>query len=1481
MYEMTSAQKQIASLAAVADPESLVIDATGIVATMTSLSSARVEQILMDVIENNDAFRLNIVADGPHVRQRFHASPPRNIEVLEFSNREEFESWRNDADRRPIPMSGSPWFLSGVIIGGSQVGLRVRMHHMISDAYSVALVMGDFRHRVLDVDNERANVERGSFERCIAEHVAYLNSDRFAQDRDHWISELSTKTVTLPWPASKVEDNHVARESFQLDDELIERLVKFCNEQNTRPSSVLMACCAHLLAGGGRDDWMAVGTTLHGRHSRNERISVGMLVNTVPVLLGISGIASLVDAVDAIDAQRAQAIRRNRFNFTQMRQTIGDQGGAVAGLCDLIVNDMTMRTESGYESEIFWRNSGVQRNPMTISVVDWNGTGRFSLDYDYRTSLFSHGDILHFHGRMVAVLRAVLQDPSAPMRVHPRLSEEDQAALALLNTDRHVGFPTDATVLSLWEEQIRLSGDRVAVIGEANRLTYLQVDRKADDIAHALIGHGVRAGDYVALIGARTPELVCAIIGIVKTGAVYVPVDADYPADRISYILDDCGAAVVVSMVDCDVDLGDYHHLNISDVQVESDHVPVAIHGAPTDDLYVIYTSGTTGKPKGVRVNHKNVVRLLHNQAFPFKFSSNDVWMLFHYYGFDFSVWEMYGALLYGGTLVVPTREQTRDPEALNDLMRTNKVTVLNQVPSSFYALSGFLDRETCSRLRYVIFGGEALDESRIASWVSVNSHVDVVNMYGITETTVHVTYKFVESGGGNGSSKRNVGRPLPTTGVVILDGEVPSGIGEVGEICVYGEGVSNGYLNRDLVTRERFVFIPWLNETVYRSGDLGSLDAQGTIEYFGRMDSQVKINGHRIELGEIDATLRSYQGVVDCAVLGPEGELSGIQAYFVSHGKASVPDVEQYLRERLPRYMLPAHYLDVESIPLTTNGKLDSRALRSWIARPSQVQLDNTETGLERLLIEVYEHVLGVEDIGAEEDFHALGGDSIKSMMIVSRLRDHGYHVKPHEIQSLSTISRVAEACAKIEKQAGRFDIEPFGEVDSTPIVHDFWQLRSDDASHHNQSLLLEFSKDIAMETLANAWAEVVKTHPILRAHCRGASLYVPASYAEESFVLNITDVFAADEARALLSEMNRSFDILQPPLIRATVARTGDRNFLLLAAHHLVIDGVSWRILLRDLSRALQDPEGWCIYSASTSSTPYRGWARSLTEFVSQPEFEVHRQHWSRVHNQLREASNTAETVALNDATLATLALPASRVDEVATFCRASYGMDFGQTLTAIVCIGMAEWIGSNRIVLEVENHGRIDLGLGVEVADTIGWFTTTYPVVLKLSDDLSVSLIECKDRLSASAKYAVGDGLMRMLDVSIERYVADLTFNYLGDIKELAGEHQPFEVVDLMPADVRSPNEQLRSRMVIDGFRHDSVIEFRIALDGRSYHADINSFGPTLEKALTRIADLGTICDGSITTATDVGADELSADAWLALAGAYGEEAMHDGK
>lgn len=778
------------------------------------------------------------------------------------------------------------------------------------------------------------------------------------------------------------------------------------------------------------------------------------------------------------------------------------------------------------------------------------------------------------------------------------------------HTARNLSSPLQGrtdVVHSLVECQAELRPDAVAVVCDDERLSYRELNARANQVAHRLQRDGVGPETMVGIYMERSVRTIVGILGILKAGGVYVPIDLQYPKDRVAFILENSGAkALVTDGEDREVTAefkGAVVRLseNYSDVASESaENLTTKVEGK--DAAYVIYTSGSTGRPKGVIVTHHNVVRLFTATEHWYHFSDRDVWTVFHSFAFDFSVWEIWGALFYGGTTVVVPYRISRSPELFYDLLAREGVTVLNQTPSAFRQLI-WAEKNAAKRhqlkLRYVIFGGEALELQSLRPWYE--SHPDnaplLVNMYGITETTVHVTYRPIRLADVQANLGSVIGESIPDLTIQLFNEKLePAGVGEPGEIFVGGEGVARGYLNRPELNAERFILKG--GERLYRSGDLARRMENGDLEYLGRIDHQVKIHGFRIELGEIESVLNSHAGLRESAVIADDstGE-KRLVAYVVSrNGKPPVNELREFAGRRLPAYMVPAKFIFLDTMPLTVNGKVDRKALPAPdTARPNlQTQYVAPRNEKEKILTEIWQNVLRVDQIGVLDNFFELGGDSIRSIQVLARAQEKGVGFSLQRLFRQPTIEALANTTDQNDDQleTNRAVFAGISETDRAKIpadVEDAYKmaglqsgmifhsdLDKESAIFHDVfsfRLELPYNRDV----LQKAVERLVQRHTIFRTsfHLEGFSEALQLVHKNVSvpFVEEDLRAWAPEDQRERLigfveKEKRNRFDWTQAPMMRLQVQRYSDKTFqFIVSFHHIIMDGWSLAMMLTEL--------------------------------------------------------------------------------------------------------------------------------------------------------------------------------------------------------------------------------------------------------------------------------------------------------------------------
>jgi amino acid adenylation domain-containing protein len=746
-------------------------------------------------------------------------------------------------------------------------------------------------------------------------------------------------------------------------------------------------------------------------------------------------------------------------------------------------------------------------------------------------------------------------------------------------------FPYVESVVDVFERQAAARADAVAIRCERRDLGYSELNARANQLAHHLRARGLDREARVAICLERGLELPIAILGTLKAGCAYVPIDLDVPRERVRHILDDSGVAVLLTSTACDPGAPGIARILVDELDLSREpatdpRLPIAA----SDAAYVIYTSGSTGLPKGVVVEHGNLIRLFRATEHWYGFDADDVWTLFHSYAFDFSVWEMFGAWLYGGRLVIVPRSCARSAEQFYQLLVDEGVTVLNQTPSAFRQLVVVDERQRAELpdLRYVIFGGEALDFHALAPWFARHRRPRLVNMYGITETTVHVTYRPVEPAEARPGQRSFIGAPIPDLQLFVLDHRgrrVPPGI--AGELHVAGAGVARGYHARPELTAARFVTGRF--GRLYRSGDVGRFDAHGELEYLGRADLQVKVRGYRIELGEIEAALRTHPEVRDAVVIAGRDSIGGVRliAYaVVTELPGPTPQaLHEHLARTLSAYMIPSGFVNLERLPLTANGKLDARALPAPVGAVT-IGSDEPRSEIERRVAEVFCEVLQLPRVGIHDDFFDLGGHSILALRLVDRL--HGaLHVRI-SLRTLfagPTVARLAEVLGEGRPLAPHVErvIAPGAatELVASAWQHSLWQQQLRDPYNAfltvDAGVVLHGPLDVG--ALADAVDCVVARQQALRMRFveRRGVLYARIVPPQRGALI-VSDVVAESRGAAVEActrLVAEPFDLVVGPAFRAGLVRFGPQSHVLgFAASHMVTDGSSIGVWFSELA-------------------------------------------------------------------------------------------------------------------------------------------------------------------------------------------------------------------------------------------------------------------------------------------------------------------------
>src|SRR5437899_2727924 len=975
-----------------------------------SLDPRLFEQALRTVVSETDALRLQIVnhLDVPQqvVRPALSWTMPYTDLSEEADPRAVAEAWMQADLARPVGPTDGPLFGYALFkASADRFFWYARYHHIIMDAFGMWLIA----RRVANIYTQLAigrTTNEGSFGSLAAlleQDAVYRASNQFALDRQFWADYLDGRPepASLAGHPSLGESRGFLRNTTYLPSGGMDCLRSVAHRTGTSIPQVISAATAIFLHRLTSSNDLAFGLPVAARNGVS-RLTPGMVSNVLPLRVSVRPNMTVSEVVGQTSWQMRRVLKHQQYQITDLRR----DGSIANGRMPFGLSLNIMAFDYSFK---FAGNNIIAHNlslgpveDFSIAIYHRSDDVPVRIDLDANPARYSAVDLANYQQRFLKLLIASADPDVSIGRLELLSAEERRTILQDWNATARALEPQ--TVAQLFAAQAAQTPDAVAVVFEQEALSYAQLEARANQLAQHLRRLGVGAETVVGLCLERSLEMVVGLIGILKAGGAYLPLDPSYPAERLSFMLADAGAAVLITHSALRDRLGG-HAARVVELDSEAAAIAAQPSSAPASAVrpqnlaYVIYTSGSTGTPKGVAVTHQNVVRLFGATEDLFHFNAHDVWTLFHSLAFDCSVCEVWGPVLHGGRLVIVPYAISRCPKEFLTLLAREGVSILNQTPSAFYQLLQAEREDTdlgqALGLRHVMFGGEALDLRRLQDWYEhrLDGSPVLVNMYGITETTVHVTHLVLDRQLAVTSSGSLIGRGIPDLRVYVLDSCLePVPVGVVGELYISGAGVARGYLGRGDLTGERFVADRFAaaGSRMYRSGDFARWRWDGVLEFVGRADQQVKVRGFRIEPGEIEAALLGHGGVSQAAVVARAGGAGGTQlvGYVVLAAgcAADAGELRAHVGARLPEYMVSSAIVVLDGFPLTANGKLDRSALPAPEFRPSVGRLPRSPQG--ELLCALFAEVLGVDRVGIDDDFFALGGHSLLATRLISRIR-------------------------------------------------------------------------------------------------------------------------------------------------------------------------------------------------------------------------------------------------------------------------------------------------------------------------------------------------------------------------------------------------------------------------------------------------------------------------------------------------------------
>ncbi len=1379
-YDLAEAQKRIWHTQMIYK-ESSMFNIGGTVAIDGVIEVSLLQRAISEFIRNQIAFQIRIrMVEGVY-RQYFAEASDQDIDFIDFSGKPQpkkaLQTWCQKEAGKVFTLEDSPLYYFFVYqLSETEYGYFVKLHHVIADGWSIQILSRDIIENYTNLLKQKPMTEQynNAYLDVISSEKKYFESKQYMKNKHFWLNKYNKIPDLTAEPAGDLKGN---RKTYFMTSAMTEQINEFCQNNNYSPNILFIALYyIYLYKTTGNKD-IIIGLPVLGRNGRKERDIFGMFVNVLPLRLEIDVEEELRAMLKRIYEELRNSFVNHRYPYNHLLRDLDLASKGCDGLYCSCINYYNTRIDKiidGISIENTEFYNGEQEYSLQIIIRDWSEQYGLQIDIDYRSCVFKEEQIDQLYQHILRIAEIFLKDSKTVVKSFNILTDEEVKNLIINYNRTDVDYSNCGNVVEQFLCQAKKNPNRKAVCFQGQALSYSQLDQKTDQIAAYLKGKGVKDNVIVAIITEHSIQSLEGILGILKAGGAFLPVNPHNPPERINYILEDADVDIVLTniknMKDC---------IRVSEIiDLSADFTAAVSDSYRSPEIldehlaYVIYTSGSSGVPKGVMIEHGSLKNYVLWAQSEYISREIEVFPLYSSFAFDLTMTSIFVPLASGGKIMV--YQDNEEGFIIDRIMKDNKCTIMKLTPAHLYLLK---DRDNrFSSIKKLIVGGDnLLTETAKQTYESFDGEIIIFNEYGPTEATVGCMIDRYDSRY-HGFTSVAIGKPVANTQIYLLDTDLqPVPLGVIGEIYIGGSGLARGYLKQPELTQKSFIINLFNNgQRLYRTGDYAKFVANDRIEYLSRANNQVKIRGYRIELGEIESNLSRYDGIEQVIVTKYQEEQKDyLCAYYTSNTVLEAELLRTYLMQFLPDYMLPAYYVQLKEIPLTINGKIDSKKLPKpdrKVALKKNVFLISPE---EELLIKVTGEILKITGISPEENFYHLGGDSIKAIQISSKLSDYGYSLKVKDILLNPVISDMA-VWIKKAKLVKREEI-PEGDVELTPIFKWFFAQNFRNPNYYSQSISIKLYQNYRTDHLEKIMECLIARHHSLRLNCDYEEKRIYYNNANRKFRIDEFDLkhlpeFLQDKETGRLSqEQKASLNLKDGYLIKSSLYQLNDNEIIwFITMHHILIDGISWRILIDEIIYLLQKDTENCIME-STETITYQQWAIAFNKLYDKAV--IQKKYWDNVLSSPFEFP--ADFTGRKEPIIKTIAtiLDEDETDKILMSANVAYSTHTEELLIAALYLTISEFTGKKDVLIELEGHGREQLEDGMDVSKTVGWFTCMYPMRLQTeSSDLDLVIKAVKETKRNVPDYGLLFGMLKNYSTLREEHW--VRFNYLGDINYESG-------------------------------------------------------------------------------------------------------------
>lgn len=1330
-------------------------------------------------IENNDSFRLHFTLKNGVPYQYLVQNEFINFEVVDLKDEKDISSLADVIVKVPFTFYDSKLFDFKIFkLENGFGGFVVNVHHIISDAATLSFVGTEIMDIYASlINNVEIPSKSFSYIDYINSEKDYIESNRFKKDKEYWNNLLSPLPEVATIPSTKNEKDSPAsnRAEFSFDAKLLDSINDFCKQYKISIYNFLIAIYSIYIGRINNMDVFTLGTPILNRTSYAEKHTSGMFISTSLLKIDTTDNLSFIEFAQNIAKDCMGMLRHQKYNYQYILEDLKVKNNSFSNLYNIGLSyQITKATDSTisipYSTK--WHGTPFIANDLDIHFHDNNDSGLLLIEYDYKKSKYTEKNIENIHTRILNIMSQIFNDNTIHIdEIDITTLNEQNQILNRFNNTKTI-YPSDNSVINLFEEQSKQTPNNIALFYNNKKLTYKELNEKSNNLANYLIkNYKIKKGDNIAIFLDKSLESVIAILSIIKLGAVYVPIDINYPVDRIEYILNDADIKISLTMKQYNKILPDeIQKINIeleSEIYINSNNTNINTNISSQDLIYIMYTSGSTGKPKGVMIKHQNVVRLVKNTNY-IDFTKCNRILQTGSIVFDACTFEIWGALLNGLSLYIIDKDDLLTPNILEKYLLDNKIDTLWLTSPLFNQLSE-QNPNMFSNVKYLLTGGDVLSPKHVNTVLKSNKNLTIINGYGPTEnTTFSCCFKIDKLY----EDSIPIGSPIAnsTAYVVSKNGKLQP-IGVEGELWVGGDGVAKGYLNRDDLTTEKFINNPFHSGKLYKTGDLVKWLPDGNIKFIGRIDNQVKIRGFRVELNEIDNVILNIPSITKSyTIIKNINETKTIITYFSSTKHVNVKDIQDFLQERLPSYMIPSYLMPIDTLPLNVNGKIDKSKLPEPEINIEKRTIILPQNKLQQQLKDSFENILNTK-LSIDDNFFEYGGDSLSAIKLSTKIYDEiGIQVGIKHIFENATISKMSKLIESISQPNKVVEIKKAKKMDYYPTSSAQKRMYYASLTDGKNSTLYNISGGLILDTMPDidklniCFNKLIENNESLRT-------YFNVENGEIVQKINDAISFKIGYQKVNHSNMNiiakdfiKPFDLSKAPLMRAQLTELRNGKILLLIdMHHIISDGETIRIIAKELS------DLYNIGETIKKDIDYKDFA----VWENQQHFESQEKYWLSVFGDniptLELPTNFPRpSVQSFDGNSILYNLNSNITHNIIDTCK-KLNITPYMFLISVYYILLSEYCSSKDIIIGTPVVGRNNQ----QLQNIIGMFVNTLPIRNKINSKLSFA--EFTDEVKRTCLQAFEnqeypfDQLVQKLNIQKDtsrNALFDVLFTYQGN-------------------------------------------------------------------------------------------------------------------